>query len=88
VKIPATIVRVVRHGTTGAYDYHRCRCDRCRAAKAAYKVRWRARQQLAATDSRHGSIGAYTNYGCRCAPCRQAMTDAGVRYHAAKTAAS
>jgi hypothetical protein len=33
----------VKHGTTTAYAHHKCRCDTCRAAHAAYSREWRAR---------------------------------------------
>lgn len=33
------------HGTKGGYDYHRCRCQACRAANTAYHRALRARKR-------------------------------------------
>lgn len=34
-----------RHGTTTAYDYHRCRCEKCRAANAAAVAEWKRKKR-------------------------------------------
>ncbi len=58
-----------------------CRCNTCRAAKAAYMRQQRAtRKGLAATAGiTHGTTHAYTVYGCRCHWCRQAKATARLR---------
>jgi hypothetical protein len=33
----------IRHGTTDGYCNHKCRCQECRQAWAAYKTRYRDR---------------------------------------------
>lgn len=35
----------LRHGSLTAYRYYRCRCDVCKAGKAAYKRKWKAKRQ-------------------------------------------
>lgn len=49
--------RAIRHGTEGCYQYHRCRCDACRTAHAAYH-----RDQIAGLRVRelrpHGTTAA------------------------------
>lgn len=34
---------IVPHGTRNGYRYHKCRCESCRAANAAYTKRFRSR---------------------------------------------
>ena len=34
----------IRHGTLGAYQNDRCRCDDCRAAQRKYMQEWRDRK--------------------------------------------
>ncbi len=67
----------MKHGTLGAYQYHRCRCDQCRTATTVYSKKARARR-FAATQAggeppSHGYSG-YVNYGCRCDLCTAANT--------------
>jgi hypothetical protein len=65
-----------RHGTTTGYvTPYRCRCDRCRAAWAAWTAQRNSqRRQLLAegVDVEHGSRSTYGNWGCRCRPCKDA----------------
>ena len=65
-----------RHGTVGGYTNNACRCERCRAANAAYvqKRRYERAAALAADPSRaaHGEESTYTNWRCRCQPCTEA----------------
>ncbi len=68
-----------RHGTSNGYKNLHCRCDRCRAAWAAYTAELRAERiefGLAADDPRHGKATTYGNWGCRCRPCRDAWAAA------------
>lgn len=60
----------VRHGTDNGYSNRGCRCDRCRAAHAAYQAEGRIRR--ARYYPRSHNDGAYHNWGCRCAECRRA----------------
>lgn len=64
------------HGTTGGYRYHRCRCEQCRSAWAAFKSADRRRRAglIDPEDERHGSAGFYVNHGCRCRPCTDAAS--------------
>lgn len=79
----------MKHGYN-RYAYG-CRCDVCRAAKAAYMRDKRAqaaeirRAALAdgaaryeATGTEHGRSG-YQNHGCRCPVCFRAAKAAGIR---------
>ena len=67
-----------RHGTPSSYKY--CRCEECRAAKAAYAREYRERCGRAGGGTRkkkkerlrHGTITGYNYYKCRCPECRKA----------------
>ena len=59
-----------------------CRCDICRAAKAAYQANRRAAASLATTPVpdglTHGRAG-YEEHGCRCEICVKAKREEWVR---------
>lgn len=67
-----------------------CRCDVCRAGKAAHVAEARANAAgLPLGDRRHGTRNGYQHHGCRCRPCQKAQTAATLRsYHAVKARAS
>lgn len=68
--------RPLVHGTETAYRNRGCRCDECRAGRAARAREYNARKPRKARKPRprkpivHGSIYAYTTYQCRCDECR------------------
>jgi hypothetical protein len=66
--------RVRTHGYSG-YGYG-CRCEVCRAAKAAYMAARRRAAYLAdhpvPEGIRHATRSAYEEHGCRCEPCTAA----------------
>ena len=67
-----------RHGTVNGYVNLGCRCDECRAARAAYQQAQsvnRALRGLPASDPRHGKPTTYANWGCRCQACKQACAE-------------
>lgn len=68
----------LEHGTPFAYG-RGCRCDRCKAANAAYHLDWHNRKK--AKGPWHGTIGGYTNHHCRCYECRRAWRGYRRRYH-------
>lgn len=59
---------------------HGCRCQVCKASKAAYmrERRAKARQRQGAVPAHiaHGTRHAYEEHGCRCYHCRIARTAA------------
>jgi len=57
------------HGTRYAYNAHKCRCEECKAANAAY-LREQARP-AAIQLHLHGTLNAYDHLGCRCEKCRE-----------------
>jgi 5-methylcytosine-specific restriction endonuclease McrA len=57
------------HGTAQGYNYHKCRCDRCRTWAREYHVAHRLKQAEQLTAN-HGTSGY--NYGCRCDVCKAA----------------
>lgn len=65
-----------RHGTlTGYGRSHRCRCNLCKAARAAYQREWieKNKRNPLSTDSRHhGTAYGYGQRACRCEACRAA----------------
>lgn len=81
-----------RHGTIDGYNYHRCRCPRCRAAVTA-DTRRRLRAKAAARraaklatgppEPRHGTITGYNSDRCRCEQCRAAIAAYSRRRRAA-----
>lgn len=75
--IAATIRRVEpRHGREATYRYHKCHCQRCRAAHSQALAEWRARSQPAKpekTASRHGA-GCWKR-GCNCDEYRRASRE-------------
>lgn len=68
-----------RHGTSHAYDAHKCRCEECRESKRAKDRRQRASRKAAAAagDAKvpHGTTAGYAKWSCRCEPCKQAQSD-------------
>lgn len=77
--------RPLSHGTENAYRNHGCRCDECRAGRAA---RARARREARPRPDRkprpapeHGTTARYGR-GCRCDECRQARSDQMRTYRA------
>ena len=71
-----------QHGTRVAYDWHGCRCEKCRAAWATYQREVRAaRAELVAgrTDLADGTISTYRNHGCRCQACTEAQREANAQ---------
>jgi len=68
------------HGTPGGYTNHGCKCDRCRMAwNAARLKRYHDRKTFAlahpgSIDS-HGTLRGY-NQGCRCSGCVRANSRA------------
>jgi hypothetical protein len=71
------------HGVQG-YNWHKCRCEQCRAANSARSRTSRAarKARTAAGDPAvpHGTRGGYTNWACRCLPCSQANSEACLEY--------
>jgi hypothetical protein len=68
----------IRHGTESAYEWHDCRCDRCRL-RHNERVRRNRAERLAAGRLTHGTRSAY-DAGCRCDQCRVAKADADALY--------
>lgn len=60
----------VEHGTRATYQNHRCKCDACRAAHAAYQRLFRSRTDPA--QAPHGTDTGYSSWRCRCVLCRDA----------------
>lgn len=57
-----------KHGTTTGYGSYKCRCDPCKAAQAAYRVKW-FNEVRDPAKTPHGTLNGYTNYKCRCDEC-------------------
>lgn len=71
------------HGTALKYR-HGCRCTDCRAASAAEKLAFIARQRatgLKPGDPRHGTAVGASNWGCRCSDCRAALAVKNKQYY-------
>ena len=76
----------ITHGTESGYSWHGCRCDECRAGRAA-RVRERKAGILRAERKPqpkrplpdHGSTGRYAR-GCRCDKCRFANAERAREY--------
>jgi hypothetical protein len=68
-----------KHGTTGGYSNHHCRCAECRRANAEQTKR---RYELYAQEGGRGQHGTYYRYktGCRCASCRAASASYSAAY--------
>lgn len=62
----------MKHGTAFAYGRGKCRCEICRAARAAYLSDYLARFQADPSDPRHGTSKGYRHLCCRCEPCFEA----------------
>lgn len=64
-----------RHGKYTGYNLG-CRCDACKAAGKAYRVRTYSihlkQMQKDPKDPRHGTYMGYV-YGCRCDACKEAQ---------------
>jgi len=75
--------RKVRHGRESTYNNHRCRCDPCRAAIAAYRVRYQA------TDAGRAAMARYdASEKGRAKKARYYATDKGRAAKARENAAS
>jgi GIY-YIG catalytic domain len=68
-----------RHGTVNRYTNHRCRCQPCRDAWAAFCRSLKERRAAALAEdpsiAPHGRTSTYRNYCCRCRPCVEAATE-------------
>ena len=81
-----------RHGTDNGYINLGCRCDKCKAAKAARNAR--ERQVRHATTRSEGvpagvqhNASTYSNWGCRCQACTQEWAKYILaQYHARRAA--
>lgn len=64
----------IKHGTTGAWMYRKCRCDVCLEARAAYKRQEREKrlQSFDPSTREHGLVSTY-QAGCSCLSCTEAM---------------
>ena len=67
----------MKHGTVTGYNRHKCRCDGCKAARAAYDADYRARKRVARKSAKprrrvHGTLNEYNNHRCRCPLCKAA----------------
>lgn len=70
-----------RHGTMTGYHNHRCRCEACKAAWAAYykakshQKGWAVPREVYVSERRAaircGTRGGYQTLGCRCEECRR-----------------
>jgi hypothetical protein len=81
---------MIEHGFT-RYGYG-CRCEVCRAAKAAYmrKRRAAARERRVAAEAASGSryvapgishgLSGYQDHGCRCFVCRLSNADSSAQH--------
>lgn len=62
----------VQHGTSSGYNYHKCRCDKCKAYKAEhykiYREKAKERFKLNPEKFEHGKESTY-NAGCGCELC-------------------
>lgn len=65
---------MAEHGTVGMYGNHRCRCDKCRAANAAYQRDLMQRYRALGGRGEHGTPYRYDT-GCRCGDCRAAHNE-------------
>lgn len=76
----------VKHGTETAYRWHGCRCDECRAARAAAgRARYTPVPRKAPKPITHGTSRGYDR-GCRCDECREARTEYTRDYRARRNA--
>jgi hypothetical protein len=80
-----------KHGTSGCYTNHGCRCELCRIAWReyhrcnGYQQRYRSRvRALPTPEEKHGTRTGYENYGCRCDRCKEASRTAGREYRTRK----
>ncbi len=65
------MAKPIQHGTSNGYEYNKCRCDECRAWRAAKKRAYREQKNSAGPSSiQHGTYTAYTYNRCRCDECR------------------
>lgn len=65
--------RPIPHGTVNGYDYHKCRCPECRAAKSGYQRAHPRRPPKKPIP--HGTITGYASYRCRCSDCQMAIRE-------------
>lgn len=78
-RAPATPPADAQHGQISTYSNHKCRCESCRAANAAYQRALLARYREAGGRGQHGTAYRYQT-GCRCTECRAAHAAADREY--------
>lgn len=70
------------HGTSNAYNNHKCRCPRCVGWNSDRTTRRREQRSAMPTPEHlHGTHTGYSDYGCRCAKCK---SNDHARYEARK----
>jgi hypothetical protein len=62
-------MKLIPHGTDNGYSNYGCRCDLCKAARAAAR---KGRQGAVPENAVHGKRSTYQACGCRCDLCRAA----------------
>ncbi len=78
-----------KHGTSQGYNYHQCRCEKCRAWVREYQREWQIRRRatnlarLASGELSHGRTGYI--YGCRCEVCSDAASNASSSWYERNT---
>lgn len=85
---------MAEHGTRSRYRRDKCRCDKCRAANAAYigGLREKKKAELGAgavpdEAVAHG-VSGYANWGCRCSVCAQSRNQSFRGFQAETQAAA
>ena len=64
----------IPHGTYSGYMRHKCRCEPCKAAGAAYRRKRRGAPRPKPT-LQHGTRKGYNSFKCRCEPCKAAQSE-------------
>jgi hypothetical protein len=68
-------VTEIPHGTPSGWQWHKCRCDECLAARTEYKRLERLRRRArAGITAEHGTVRAYAQ-GCDCERCLAAVAE-------------
>lgn len=65
----------IRHGSTSAWAYRKCRCDVCLEAKREYKARERERAKARVVKPEEHGTPTGKWRGCKCQACRQVSID-------------
>lgn len=71
------------HGTLNAYDYYKCRCIECKAAKSNYANERRLSKGIVARVKKeliHGTRYTYNRIKCKCDECCEANTEYSRKY--------